>query len=883
MLLRTAALGTLLGTAVALAVVLRGSAPAVPASPSVSAQAAELRAERFNPAPLSFPLASPPPPNGPSAIPITFGQPTIVGIQGTGFEPDLRIDPSNAQRMYASVPGSLSSNDSWIWNTRDGGKTFKWVTASHPKVGKPVPCAGGGDTELAVDGAGRVYFNDLTLANFSIARSDDLGVTFAQCNNTGVLSTLVDRQWYAIDGDPTAMAPSGPTANSLYLASNNVGQGAPQCPVSGVGNNVLVLYRSVPGPLAGLQFLPANMVSAPGTCDEGIMGNVEASPVATTRGEVGQAALAQAVKHVFVIHDDASFSKIRIGRCFPVATGPPTVNTSDPSGLRCNDLLVSDLGDSSQVRTGANFPSLAIDRAGNLYAVWQQAPVDAGGNVGNTSLRYSYSTDEGGTWSTPVTIPTPGLMNSVMTWAEAGDDGLVNITFYGTPAAVTPPPYDPLACAASGVVPPPTPRGGPDFVNGVWSVYMVQTRNAHDAGGVVFTTPVLAGEHHNHRGTVASVMGALCGDRSGLGDFFKHRVGVQGEANIIYSDTNNANGIGHTMFVRQNSGPGLYASQTVTGDPIQTNSTTDPAADGVRELDSTVSANLPNLDILNSTFSKPAPGTCHPVNVPCYRVQMQLSNLTLAAPAAVAPDVNIVWLTQWLTPSHPNCVSAATGCTRGGRNFHVYAESDPVNGFRCFFGEVSIQAVGGGVTLTYPPVFLGGQISAPGACASVTGSNGTITIEVPIGSVSLEAGVGPLNVNRLFSVTASTMTLAGASDGAPPLGSPPDVIDVARGYDADFTPTAVTVRAFTARRSGQTATLRWRTGSEVGLTGFNVYRQRGKARVRLNQSLIAAAGSVQGHAYTWRVRVPSRAPGAHFWLQWVRADGTKVWYGPARS
>jgi hypothetical protein len=883
LLLRTAVLGMLLGTAATLAVVLRGSTPAVPASPFVNAEAAELRAERLNPAPFSFPFASPPPPNSPSAVPVTFGQPTIAGIQGTGFEPDLRLDPSNSQRMYASVPGTLSSNDSWIWHSRDAGKTFKWITASHPKVGKPVPCAGGGDTELAVDGAGRVYFNDLTLANFSIGRSDDQGVTFAQCNNTGVLSTLVDRQWYAIDGDPTALGPSGATANSLYLASNNVGQGAPQCPVSGAGNNVLVVYRSVPGPLAGLQFLPANMVSAAGTCDEGIMGNVEVSPVATTKGEVGQAPLAQAVKHVYVIHDDASFSKIRIGRCFPVAVGAPTVNTSDPSGLRCNDLVVSDLGDSSQVRTGANFPSLAIDNVGTLYAVWQQAPVDAGGNVGNTSLRYSYSTDEGATWSTPVTIPTPGLMNSVMTWAAAGDDGLVDITFYGTPAAVTGPPYDPLACATSGAIPPPTPHGGPDFVNGVWSLYMVQTRNAHDAGGVVFTTPVVAGEHHNHRGTVASVMGGLCGDRTSLGDFFKFRIGTQGEANIIYSDSNNSSGIGHTMFVRQNGGPGLFTGVPVSGDPIQLNSVTDPAGDGVRELDSLVSANLANLDILNSTFSKPNPAACHPVNTPCYRVQMQVSNLSLAAPTAVAPDVNIVWLTQWLTPSHPNCVSAAAGCARGGRNFHVYAESDPVNGFRCFFGEASIQALGGGVTFTYPPVFLSGQITAAGACNSATGPNGTITIEVPIGSVSLEAGVGPLNVNRLFSVTASTMTLAGASDSVPALGLPPDVIDVARGYDADFTPTAVAVRSFTAKRGKQMVTLRWRTGSEAGLAGFNLYRQRGKARVRLNRSLVGAAGGVGGHAYAWRVRMPSGAPGARFWLQWVRSDGTRAWYGPARS
>src|SRR5713226_2252842 len=93
----------------------------------------------------------------------TFGQPTISGIQGVGFEQDLRLDPTNANRVYTSVPGSLSSNTSWIWHSEDGGKTFKWVTAGTAKEGKPTTCLGGGDTELAVDSAGHLYFNDLTV------------------------------------------------------------------------------------------------------------------------------------------------------------------------------------------------------------------------------------------------------------------------------------------------------------------------------------------------------------------------------------------------------------------------------------------------------------------------------------------------------------------------------------------------------------------------------------------------------------------------------------------------------------------------------------------------------------------------------------------------
>src|SRR5437870_1385329 len=56
--------------------------------------------------------------------PPTFGQPTISGIQGVGFEQDIRLDPRpsltntpDARAIYTSVPGSLSSDTSWIWRS----------------------------------------------------------------------------------------------------------------------------------------------------------------------------------------------------------------------------------------------------------------------------------------------------------------------------------------------------------------------------------------------------------------------------------------------------------------------------------------------------------------------------------------------------------------------------------------------------------------------------------------------------------------------------------------------------------------------------------------------------------------------------------------------
>ncbi|HEY4282694.1 MAG TPA: hypothetical protein VGM62_06470, partial [Chthoniobacterales bacterium] len=539
------------------------------------------------------------PPNSPA-----FGQPVISGIGGLGFEEAIRIDPANPDRVYTSAPGTASADTSWIWHSLDGGKTFKWVVGATPLEGKVTTCHGGGDTEILVDDNSRLYFNDLTLANFSTARSDDLGATFT-CSNTGVPDTVVDRQWYAIDGDPL-------NGGSLYLTNDEIGPGAPMCGNS-AGNNVLVMYRSpVTGALgttAGIEFGPANHVSALASCDEGIMGNNEVSPVATTLGQPnglgGYATLSAPVKHVYVIHDNALFNKIMIGRCFPVAFGPPVANVSDLSGLNCTDLPVADLG--ANQKTGGSFPTMTIDKAGNLYAVWEQAPIDANGNItGDTVLKYSYSTDQGNTWSAPIQIETSGsadgvLHNNVFAWIAAGDDGRVNMAWYGTPGLSNP---NDQSCGVNAPLPPAQGKNinGPDSVDGLWSLWVVQSTNAH-ATVPTFTVPIRASAHHIHRGSIQTVMGGQCGNRA-LGDFLQLRTGSKGEAQISYGDSNNliGTGGGHAMYVRQNAGTGLYAATSPLQIPdIQAfNSVSDSTGDGKYEVAGISSATMPQLDILGS-------------------------------------------------------------------------------------------------------------------------------------------------------------------------------------------------------------------------------------------------------------------------------------------
>ena len=721
------------------------------------------------------------PPNVP-----TFGHPIIAGIGGLGFEESIRIDPTNTNRIYTSAPGTASADTSWIWRSLDGGRTFKWVPNAAPFTGKVTTCHGGGDTEIAVDSAGHLYFNDLTLANFSTARSDDFGATFL-CSNTGVPDTAVDRQWYAVDGDPT-------NGGILYLTNDEIGTGGASCPgTPSPGNNTLVMYRSPAngalGATAGIEFgLPKDITSRLVGCDEGIMGNNEISPIATTLGQPISpgvyATLPTAVKHVYVIHDNAALNKIFIARCFPVAFGAAVDNVSDPSGLNCTDLLVADLGPGQ--KTGGDFPTMAIDKAGNLYVVWEQAPIDANGIItGDTVLKYSYSTDQGNTWAAPLTIDTSGspegvLHNNVFAWINAGDDGRVNIVWYGTSSPSNP--ADEF-CGQNPIIPPPQGKNlnGPDSVGGVWSLYMSQSLNAHDVSPT-FTAPILASSHHLHRGGVQTLIGGQCGNASrAFGDYLQLRTGPKGEAQIAYADSNSLNNTtgGHAMYVHQNGGTGLYASQSplsVSGiTPF--NGVLDPAGDGKYEAAGTSSANMPQLDILASNISKVTTAPCSVV-APCYKVFMQLNNLSLAPTIAQDPDVDLVWLTQWIVPS--------TTDANSGKNFHVYAESTGGGALQCYTGQSALLFVSGGAIITYP----GGLLPLPAAnCQATPGPNGNITIYVPLSSVS-EAD--PID-NRLHEVTASTMTLAHPANSVQPDpllnvgGVPFNLIDVAQGYVFDPT------------------------------------------------------------------------------------------------
>ena len=93
-------------------------------------------------------------------------------------------------------------------------------------------------------------------------------------------------------------------------------------------------------------------------------------------------------------------------------------------------------------------------------------------------------------------------------------------------------------------------------------------------------------------------------------------------------------------------------------------------------------------------------------------------------------------------------------------------------------------------------------------------------------------------------------------------------------------PSGTELRSFTAKKSGARAvTLRWRTTTEVGVIGFNVYRKlSGETRRRLIQPLLPAQSTQEGAAYTYGDWLPKNAP-ARYWLQAVDGNGARAWLG----
>lgn len=102
------------------------------------------------------------------------------------------------------------------------------------------------------------------------------------------------------------------------------------------------------------------------------------------------------------------------------------------------------------------------------------------------------------------------------------------------------------------------------------------------------------------------------------------------------------------------------------------------------------------------------------------------------------------------------------------------------------------------------------------------------------------------------------------------------------GQIAGFTPSAVTLKNFSATITEDGVILNWETLSEVNTLGFNLYRSETleAEKVRVNPELILsnlAPGSLEGALYEHLDG--ANAAEAYYWLEEIEIDGTATSYG----
>jgi hypothetical protein len=175
------------------------------------------------------------------------------------------------------------------------------------------------------------------------------------------------------------------------------------------------------------------------------------------------------------------------------------------------------------------FPSLAVDGRGNVYAVWSNK-VGTGLDARYT-IYYSFSTDLGTTWATPIKV-NDNSTPKVFPWIEAEADGHVGIVWFGGDRA-----------GDSNSTTIHEPGTGSAAMSGwtKWNVFYAESLNGHA------TTPafsqVTISDHPIHRGTVST--GGLGGSANrNLGDYFQIAFDPQHRANVAFSDDHEVHPLG---------------------------------------------------------------------------------------------------------------------------------------------------------------------------------------------------------------------------------------------------------------------------------------------------------------------------------------------------
>ena len=455
----------------------------------------------------------------------TFAAPVYVDQTLAGGEPTIFADALHGRLIYTSHEGTthlyrdgiVSSpwgdfsfvsnycNQVNTWTSPDGG--VNWYRDRY--LGTPCPTSptnnnGFSDPDLTQDAGGRVYNTGINLVNDSLFSSVDGGQTWdkgtADCHDG-------DRPWLA-----------GAKANQVFLGTDTL-EG------SGSGHQVFI---STDG---------GATCSATGIDDNGSLAD------GGSWSAFGKLAYdrpkSTVVEPAIFQHGDGSFG---VG----ISTMPNGGTSFTPhEGFHGTSMY-------------AHWSSIAVDKAGTVYLVWdtdnRQAGTSGGCNGAATptanSIMMISTTDLGKTWSTPVTVAHPGT-RVLWPWVAAGDAGKVSVVWYQTE------PQD----------------GLPDLDCQTGHIHVMNASITGAAGKSPHATTVDAAGRAVHVGWVCQG-GTTCvvtGQDRRLGDYFTNALDARGCVLIATGDTllkdpttGSTYPTARPLFIRQNGGPRLIGSGNCT-------------------------------------------------------------------------------------------------------------------------------------------------------------------------------------------------------------------------------------------------------------------------------------------------------------------------------
>ena len=441
-------------------------------------------------------------------------------------EPAIRATPDG--QFYASSENGLGSG-TLAWLSSDNGLHYvsllspNDVSVGSTSTGKEAGLQpGGGDTDVAVAtaknsmGNYNAYVASLTAANVDVSTSVDNGATWTL--NPASALPIDDRPWLAATG----------------------------------ASKVCVSYLTAPGILLPELGLHVSCSNDSGTTFTQIANGYDAS--AAGNG----CSLGSRTGNLAFDPSNGSYL-YAIAACGMVADAA----NPNPTGLHVIVVAVSTDGGMTftdhvaytnpDVTTDYqnNFPNIAVDRAGDLFALYSD----------DKAVFYSLSTDHGQTWHGPYRVSKSGE-TAIFPWATAGERGKIDVVYYKTPF---------LASATY-----PNPSSFPS--SAAWTVGFAQNLNATTVGSSFneSTASPIVRYGQVCQGGAGCEMG---GPRDLYDDFGVAASPTTGFASIVYSDDQFASGeptsvnssscagpsfsntssCDHTAIATQTGGSGIFA------------------------------------------------------------------------------------------------------------------------------------------------------------------------------------------------------------------------------------------------------------------------------------------------------------------------------------